>query len=338
MGGIKKGGNMKKIFFLLVFLIIGSSLCFAGSGYLYVTSTPSGAVLKVDGKLKGKTPVMLKLPSGKHKIEATFKSYTSQILTADVVENEVKKLHFDLKKTPGIPARSPLFSYHSGKGDLTVITDISDADVFIDGYKIKEKTPVTVKGLSSGFHSVIIVKDNFAIYKKVLVREGKTIVINGNFKSMEKAYSEKIKKELEEKRKNLPARITVKLEKQQEKKESEDLVIWGESDIVEVVFRYRKEGAEKWNEKNISWTKKEGETFTVEKGNYEIEIIATHYKEDTGLITIFKKAEKKKVGEGKIILKKDFLPDTQYTFNIFYDGKAGISYRIEEKALNTPVE
>jgi len=326
---------MKKLVYSFLFFLFAGSLCFASSGYVYVTSNPSGAVLKVDGKLKAKTPVMLRLSSGKHKIEATLKSYAGQVSTVNVIADEIIKLHFDLKKGP--VSQKPVF-FKKGKGAITIITDIPDAEIFIDGYKIEEKTPATVKDLSAGLHSIIVVKGNFAVSRKIFVRTNKTTVLNIKFKDMEKVYAEKLKKEMEEKRKNLPAKITVKLGENQKKESEEEVVIWGENDIIDVIFKYKKEGDEQWNEKKLSWKEKKETTFPVEKGKYEIEISAIHYKEDTGLITIFVKAEKKKVGEGKIILKKEFLPDTHYTFHIFYDGEKGISYKIEENRMNTPTK
>jgi len=203
---------------------------------------------------------MLRLTSGKHKIEATLKSYAGQVSTVNVIADEVIKLHFDLKKGP-VFSQKPVF-FKKGKGAITIITDIPDADIFVDGYKIKDKSPTTVKDLSVGLHSIVIVKGNFAVSRKIFVRTNKTTVLNIKFKDMEKVYAEKLKKELEEKRKNLPAEITVKLGENQKKESEEEVVIWGENDIIDVIFKYRKEGDEQWNEKKLSWKEKKRDNIS----------------------------------------------------------------------------
>ncbi|MCS7180634.1 MAG: hypothetical protein NZ891_04705, partial [bacterium] len=146
---------------------------------------------------------------------------------------------------------------------------------------------------------------------------------------------------MEEKRSNFPAKVILQLsvpEIQKTTTTKQDVIIWGENDIIEVSFQYKKTEETNWNLKELQSKTKPEDSFEITKGIYDIQIVSTHYKEPTGLFNILLGAKKEKIKEYKEVIKKEIQPDTQYTFIITYDTKTGFSYKVEEKKLNTPID
>ncbi|MDD3726099.1 MAG: PEGA domain-containing protein, partial [Candidatus Ratteibacteria bacterium] len=244
-------------------------------------------------------------------------------------------------------------------GNLTVITDLEKATIYVDGVKIAETPPVTIKDIPAGLHTIILVSGDYADSARVMVQKGKTSVLKHSFaeaKESEKrwsprVYSEKVEKEqlakekaaeLEKKRQTLPAKIVLKLTNpalSDSAQQETGVKLWGESNTVELSFQYRKSGDTAWNIKTLTSKKISEDSFTLEKGTYEVQFVATHYKEPTGVLNILLGAKKEKVREYKeSTIKYELKPDTQYKFNIMYDGQSDFSYKVEETALNTPLE
>ncbi|MBT6939275.1 MAG: PEGA domain-containing protein, partial [Candidatus Marinimicrobia bacterium] len=57
-----------------------------------------------------------------------------------------------------------------GKGTLYIASYPSSADVWVDGYKVEGKTPITIPDLDEGTHTLKLVKDNYEVTKKVNVK------------------------------------------------------------------------------------------------------------------------------------------------------------------------
>lgn len=100
------------LFWVLVAVLFGMKPVWAGEGALALTTEPQDAEIRVDGELKAmSTPVVLKLPEGKHQLEATAgdKSASLEVfIPADGVIS--KKLTLE-GSAPVVVASSPIDYY-----------------------------------------------------------------------------------------------------------------------------------------------------------------------------------------------------------------------------------
>jgi len=321
---------------------------FSQEGFLRVTSVPENADVEIEGKAVGKTPLITALKPGEYTVKTVLAGYAPSAEKAKIVENEVTILQVTLEKQ----ARKGVFQrLISGEGNLTVITDWQDVDIYLDGHRIDEKPPATIKNIPAGLHTVILVSGDYADFSRVLVQKGKTAVVKKSFEeekkkilarteAEEKALMEARAEEIEKKRQALPASIVVRLDNPElkEEEEKQDIPLWSEGDLITVSFQYRKKGETDWKAREIDSKNKKEDAFQVEKGSYEIQLTAAHFKEPKGIINIFLGEKREKIKEYRETLKQDFNPDHEYTYSILYDGKTDFSYKIESTKLNTEIE
>ncbi len=75
------------------------------------TSSPEGALVRIDGEAAGLTPLTVQLPPGSHDVRASKEGYSPQTFTVDAVEGVDKQLQFQLlpapKAEPVAPKSSP---------------------------------------------------------------------------------------------------------------------------------------------------------------------------------------------------------------------------------------
>ncbi|MCM8777927.1 MAG: PEGA domain-containing protein [Candidatus Omnitrophica bacterium] len=351
---------MKRFTMIGVILVLSCWLLFAQEGFLRVTSVPDGTGIEVGGKSIGRTPLLTTLKPGTYTLKATLSGYVTNSQEIKIVENEVTIVQITMVKE----VQKKDVSVSEAKmakwtGNLTIITDLEDVTLYLDGVKIAEVPPVTIKDIPAGLRTIILVSGDYADSARVMIQKGKTSVLKHSFADVkelgkrwlprvysERAEQERLAKEkaaeLEKKRQMLPAKIVIKLNNPSLSDLSQNdtsIKLWGESDTVDVSFQYRKSGETAWNIKTLSSKKTTEDSFTIEKGIYEVQFVATHYKEPTGVLNILLGAKKEKVKEYKeSAVKYEFKPDTQYIFNIIYDGKSDFSYKVEESILNTPIE
>lgn len=93
-----------------------------------------------------------------------------------------------------------------------------------------------------------------------------------------------------------------------------------------------------WEKKELQLKTKETDTLTIEKGTYDVQLTAIHYKVDTGWATVLVGSSKNKVGEASRQFTKDFSADKLYTFDITYDGSVTLNYKVTEADQNTKIE
>ncbi|MCK9266738.1 PEGA domain-containing protein [bacterium] len=338
---------MKKIIVcgLISFMLFSITKLSAQEGFLRVTSVPEGVSVEVGGKSIGKTPLLTTVKPGKHTMKAILSGYESETETIEILQNEVTLVDLAMEKQK---SKSVATSRKRTKtGNVSIITDWTDVDIYIDGYKTSEKPPVTIKDLSTGLHTIILVSGLYADTFKVLVMSGKTSVIKKTFedeKKQKRTSLFKIEKpilsktklaQIEAKRQSLPANIVLALAKTTEK---ESNIILGEGESISVSFQIKKVGDKEWTPKEVQSKTKEEESFYIEKGTYDIMITYSLFKEPVGLINIFLGSKKEKIKEHKETYKKEFKPDTEYSYLISYDAVKGFSFNLEERALNTVIE
>ena len=333
---------------LTLFVFAAGQRTACADGFLYITSVPEKAIIKIDGEAQGAAPVSVSLPAGTYFAEASLAFYRPAGQKVAVNEGEVTRIEFKLDKvtapkTVAAPVLVPV-----GKGNITIITDWTPAEIYLDGIKRKETPPVTIKDIPAGTHWLVLTSKDCVIYREVKLQNKETLVLREYFEKVKAGvYKPWIldtkktptKEEIEMKRQALPASIKLKLTSTAQTKANKDSsTLWNENDLVVLTLQYRKSGTEAWEKKELQLKTKEEDEFTVEKGAYEIQLILTRYKVASGLLTVLVESGKKKDGEVKEQFKKDFAADRLYAFDITYDGTVNLNYKVTESDQNTKIE
>lgn len=112
------------------------------SGYIDVSSGPSGALVYVDGTYEGSTLTTVTVESGvSHSVEVTYVGYNSYSTYAFPDSGETSYVYAEL-----IPVPAPSAAY------LSISSSPSGASVYVDG-SYQGQSPITVS-VSTGSHSV----------------------------------------------------------------------------------------------------------------------------------------------------------------------------------------
>ena len=82
-----------------ILLFCHAALAQAPTGIVKITSKPEGATVKVAGVTRGKTPALLELPCGKHKIVISSRGYKPASKHVVVKENKILHAHVKLVAT-----------------------------------------------------------------------------------------------------------------------------------------------------------------------------------------------------------------------------------------------
>jgi serine/threonine protein kinase len=123
-------------------------------GTLYLTSTPSGADVFIDGERRGKTPVQLKkVAVGNHLCLAKLRYHQDVSAEISLEKGVVTKQHLEFGK---------------GTGKVTVFSTPDQADVFLDG-QLKGVTPLRLDNVKKGTINLEIKKDHYSTVKRNLV-------------------------------------------------------------------------------------------------------------------------------------------------------------------------
>ncbi|MBM4044001.1 MAG: PEGA domain-containing protein [Planctomycetes bacterium] len=113
---------------------------------ILITSAPPGAMVSVNDRYAGLTPVTVPhLPPGKHLVKLTKHAYAPQSRAVDVARGR-SEVHFELRS--------------EARGKLKVTSEPSEAEVYLDG-RLVGATPITLSVLESGSHDVRVQKDHF---------------------------------------------------------------------------------------------------------------------------------------------------------------------------------
>ena len=174
----------------------------AGTGTLSVTSSPAGADVYLDGVQKGTTPVTITgVSTGLHLFRVTlpgYEDYSSRVITPnDKTVHASLKVRSGSTTIPTIPTRIPTTSTttitttipttvpttvptgqvppYARTGTLSVTSSPEGADVYLDGVH-KGTTPVTITGVSTGFHLIRVTMSGYEDYSsRVIIRNDETV-------------------------------------------------------------------------------------------------------------------------------------------------------------------
>jgi hypothetical protein len=132
----------------------------AGEGELVVQSRPEGAQVKIDGDVKGTTPLTVRLDAGAHVLEVQSGKSEPRVIplmiTAGVQTSQYVELQ-GVAKTGGLEIRS----------------DPPGARITIDG-RPRGTTPTTVSDLSPGDHTVVLESGGRKVSQAVRIQAGAT--------------------------------------------------------------------------------------------------------------------------------------------------------------------
>lgn len=141
----------------------------SSTGWIYVSSSPGGASVTLDGSSVGQTPVSgsLKLNTiavGDHTVALELTGYQRYSTHASVSSNTVTEVSAVL-----VPAGTP-----SGKGALSVSSNPAGASIFMDNNFIGI-SPLTASDIAAGSHVVTFKMDGYQEYStNALITAGTT--------------------------------------------------------------------------------------------------------------------------------------------------------------------
>jgi hypothetical protein len=152
---------------------------------LQITSSPSGASVYFDGKLKGTTPLTLTgLSPGPHEIllsRAGSKDYAAPV---PIAAGQTTLLDAQLASEGGTGTGTgtvSTLSAASGTGTLIISSTPAGANVYIDGEQ-SGTTPVTVQNVNAGTHRVLLTLQGYSdISRTITLSTGGQEAVTGDF-------------------------------------------------------------------------------------------------------------------------------------------------------------
>ena len=141
------------------------------SGSLRVESDPPGAEVRIDGNVRGTTPVALTLPVGDYTLTVAQGS-SVKMLPVKVSSGVGEAYHITWEPSSAVAS--------SHNGSLYVTSDALGSIVIVDGSE-KGQAPLTVRDLAPGSHEVVIRTANTTYRRSVQVEPGSTasLVVSG---------------------------------------------------------------------------------------------------------------------------------------------------------------
>jgi len=155
------------------------------TGFLYVSSTPSGASIYVDGIYKGVTPLEYsEISAGSHQVKITRSGYYDHTQTTSVTVGKTTPVSATLLSIP--PTSNDILPIPT-TGSLDVRSSPSGASIYIDGV-YKGVTPKVISGLSAGSHQAKVTKSGYNDYTRTTsVTAGKTATVSATLSPIPQA-------------------------------------------------------------------------------------------------------------------------------------------------------
>jgi hypothetical protein len=142
------------------------------NGTLRIETDSPGAEVRIDGALRGTTPLSLTIASGKHDVTVQKGTSVKQV-PVSVTTGEVTAYHLSWTDAPRVVVAEV--------GHLTVTTDTPGGQVNVDG-EDRGAAPLTVRGLAPGQHRVVVRSGGISYTRTVQIEAGSTasLVISAN--------------------------------------------------------------------------------------------------------------------------------------------------------------
>lgn len=176
---------MKKILLLLLPAILIFTACEEDNGplgpedtkgYIFISSTPSGAAIYVDGSnTNRRTPDTVEVDEGIRNIELRLTGYTNYTTQLSVQSGQTSVL--------GPIALTSL-------GSIVVISEPAGASILLGGTATGQVTPATLDGLTAGTYEVTVQLSNYEDFvQSVTVTDGSQSDVNANLTPVYAAFS-----------------------------------------------------------------------------------------------------------------------------------------------------
>lgn len=137
-----------------------------GTATIAVTSEPAGAIVRVDGRQRGLTPLnRLELDTGNHRVEVIHSHLKPYVEGLSLRRGDHLERHVQLKP---------------GTGTLQLLSNPRGAWVEVDGERVAARTPVTIE-VVSGPHSIAMgQEERHIVEEEHTVKHGQTLEVNFN--------------------------------------------------------------------------------------------------------------------------------------------------------------
>ncbi len=172
---------MKRAIMICALAVLSAASAGADVGYLFVDSDPPGATITIDASpaLQFEAPVLCTLAVGHHKVAVSKPYYKPKTFEIEIEPRRVsRKLVTFLKSDMIEEGNQEDIVLYSEFGELTVLTDVTGATVFIDSVQMKTPAPVTLKRIAAGRHLVSLVHGSMSYDTTVIVPVGRPVVIS----------------------------------------------------------------------------------------------------------------------------------------------------------------
>jgi PEGA domain-containing protein len=134
------------------------------NGTLRIETDSPGAEVRIDGAVRGTTPLSVTVPAGAHSV-TVHQGTNQKQLPITVATGEVTAYHLTWPEAPA-PAVSEV-------GSLSVTSDIPGGQVTIDG-EDRGAAPLTVRNLTPGQHRVVVRSGGNTYNRTVQIEAGTT--------------------------------------------------------------------------------------------------------------------------------------------------------------------
>jgi hypothetical protein len=134
------------------------------TGTATVTSAPEGAIVSIDGTVRGKTPLRLALPAGDHTVDISVGA-VRRSLPLVIDPGSIVTQHIEFAAAA-----------QAQTGRLDIASDPPGAQVSVDGAS-KGVTPLSVASIAAGEHKITISSGDATIHRTVSVAPGATATV-----------------------------------------------------------------------------------------------------------------------------------------------------------------
>ena len=132
----------------------------AGEGELVVQSRPEGAQVKIDGEVKGNTPLTVRMDAGAHVLEVQIGKSEPRVIPLMIAAGMQTSQYVELQ---GV----------AKTGSLEIRSEPAGARITVDG-RPRGTTPTTVSDLAPGDHTVVLEAGGRKVSQTVRIQAGST--------------------------------------------------------------------------------------------------------------------------------------------------------------------
>jgi hypothetical protein len=136
----------------------------AAVGSLRIESDPNGAEVRLNGSVRGATPLTLSIPEGRYTLTVVQGTQVKE-LPVSVTGGAMTVHHVTWAEVPAVTS--------ADTGHLSVATDPSGSDVIVDG-EPRGVSPLTLRNLTVGQHRVIVRARGTTYTRTVQIEAGAT--------------------------------------------------------------------------------------------------------------------------------------------------------------------